>query len=340
MEASYYLQMNRDEREAYTAMLVCFQTLAASARVPKLDNAVLTQVWARLKLDHPEIFYVTDFRYFYAENADYVDFRPVYLYEKSKLTAQRDALETRVTRLLRPVEQSSEEEKELYIHDFLVRNVRYDKLKKEYSHEAVGPLTTGVGVCEGIAKAVKLLCDRLSIGCVVVISEADPANGIRYRHAWNLIRIGGNWYHLDVTFDNTLSRGGEVRYDYVNLDDAQISRDHRPSVYPIPPCPDGTRFYYRTHRLSFTREDEAAARFRQALRKRQTQFVFHWRGGYLTRDVLNRLILEAENAAEERGKFLSCSVNFPQAVLLLHVRDAAGPLELQEENAASEEEND
>ena len=32
------------------------------------------------------------------------------------------------------------------IHDFILEQVRYDKLKKPYSHEILGPLTQGVGV--------------------------------------------------------------------------------------------------------------------------------------------------------------------------------------------------
>ena len=34
--------------------------------------------------------------------------------------------------------------------------MKYDKLKKEYSHEIIGALGNGVAVCEGIAKAVKI----------------------------------------------------------------------------------------------------------------------------------------------------------------------------------------
>ena len=60
--------------------------------------------------------------------------------------------------------------------------------------------------CEGMAKAVKILCDELGIWCIVALSDANPDKGIKYRHAWNVIRIDGKYYHLDVTFDNTLSR--------------------------------------------------------------------------------------------------------------------------------------
>ncbi len=69
-------------------------------------------------------------------------------------------------------EKLSEKEKELFIHDFIVKNVKYDKLKKEYSHEIIGAL--GNGVFEGMAKAVKILCDELGIWCIVALSDANP----------------------------------------------------------------------------------------------------------------------------------------------------------------------
>lgn len=98
----------------------------------------------------------------------------------------------------------------------------YDKLQKQYSHEIIGPLQQGIGVCEGIAKTVKLFCDRLGIDCLIAVSEADPEHGVRYRHAWNLVKIGGSWLHLDATFDNSLKRYGTKRYDYYNLEDRQL----------------------------------------------------------------------------------------------------------------------
>ena len=58
-------------------------------------------------------------------------------------------------------QRGKSDEKEKYVHDFICDNVRYDKLKKAYSHEIIGPLGQGVGVCEGIAKAVKVLLDVL-----------------------------------------------------------------------------------------------------------------------------------------------------------------------------------
>lgn len=335
-KAYYYQQLTKPERAAYDAMLAAFAALAPTARVTRLPDRDLADVFARLKLDRPDIFYVKDYTYRFTDDADFVELRPVYLFEKGKLLTQKQALEARVRRLLAPAVGGTEAEREWFVHDFIVKNVRYDKLKKEYSHEVIGPLTTGVGVCEGIAKTVKLLCGELGLECIVVLSEADPASGVKYRHAWNLVRQNGQWYHLDATFDNTLSQNSAPRCDYYNLSDAAAFRDHLPSIYPLPVCGDGAGFYYRQQRLSLTKPEDADSRVRQALRKRQPGLTFHWRGGFLTREVLARLLTDAGKAAGERGKFVSCSVNFPQAVVALRFTDAqsAG---VREDNAMEEE---
>ena len=75
------------------------------------------------------------------------------------------------------------------MHDFICENVRYDKLKKAYSHEIIGPLGQSVGVCEGIAKAVKVLLDALGVWCVIAICGNNPEKGIKYRHTLSLIHI-------------------------------------------------------------------------------------------------------------------------------------------------------
>lgn len=158
----------------------------------------------------------------------------------------------------------SDRDKELSIHAFILENVRYDKLKKPYSHEVIGPLTQGVGVCEGIAKTVKALCDAVQLPCIVALSEAAPERGVKYRHTWNVITVDGQRYHLDATFDNSLQRG-TPRYDYFNLDDRHIFRDHETLVLPLPPCTADKGYYYRP--LSFTKAEDVENRARQALRK-------------------------------------------------------------------------
>jgi len=165
-----------------------------------------------------------------------------------------------------------------------------------------------------MAKAVKILCDELGIWCIIALSEANHEKGIKYRHAWNVIKIGGQYYHLDATFDNTLGAGAQIRYDYFNLCDKSVFRDHQPLIAPAPECTDAQHFYYREKKLSFTKVEDVYKRALQTAKKGKT-FTFHWRGGYLTREVLGELLEQISAAGRERGKSARVSVNWQQAVL-------------------------
>lgn len=317
MEAYYYQRMSKAEQAAYHAMKTGFTALSPAFPVPRLENSVLSDICFKLRLDCPEIFYVTGFSYRFYPQADHVELVPEYLFDKGKIKEHQKALSARVAKLARPAEKLSPLEKEQYVHDLICRNVRYDKLKKPYSHEIIGPLGQGVGVCEGIAKSVKILCDALGLWCVIAISEAAPEQGIKYRHAWNIVKLDGQYFHLDATFDNSLGQDGVIRYDYFNLDDKRLFRDHQPAVYPLPACSNGERFYYREQKLSFTKVEDVGKRAQMFVRK-DLPFVFHWRGGYLTRDVLAELVRTLEETAQKKGRHAAVSFNPAQAVL--HVR--------------------
>lgn len=314
MEFYYYSRMGKTWQSAYHAILTGLEELRPAFPVPRLEMEELGQILFQLRLDHPEIFYVTGFSCRVHPAASTVEFLPQYLFDKGKIREHQRAMSARIAKLARPAMDKSEGEKERYIHDFICRNVRYDKLKKPYSHEILGPLGQGVSVCEGIAKAVKALCDALGLWCIVVISENNPDKGIRYRHAWNIVRIGGQYYHLDATFDNSLGGDGVIRYDYFNLDDKKIFRDHEPILTHAPACTQGDRFFYREQKLSFTKQEDVGRRALQAIRKKKP-LIFHWRGGYLTRDVLGELVALLERTAQEKELHAQVKVNWPQAVL-------------------------
>ena len=44
-------------------------------------------------------------------------------------------------------------------------------------YTSIGPLGHGVGVCEGIAKSVKVLCDVLGIWCMIAVCGNNPEKG-------------------------------------------------------------------------------------------------------------------------------------------------------------------
>ena len=71
-------------------------------------------------------------------------------------------------------------------------------------------LTMGA-VCEGYAKAFKVLCDQLGVPAVCVSGLSDKSltgSG----HMWNLAQIGGVWYLVDVTWDDSNDSNAEGAY--------------------------------------------------------------------------------------------------------------------------------
>ena len=333
MDGFYYKGLNREEKSAYEQMRAGFESLAPAIRVARLEPARLAEVYLRLKLDTPLLFYVTGYSYRFYPGAEHVELLPEYLFDKGKIRTHQQAIAARIERLTRPLQGKSHMEKEMAIHDFILDSVRYDKLKKSYSHEIIGPLTQGVGVCEGIAKTVKVLCDAMGVECIIALSEANPEKGVRYRHTWNVLTIDGKRYHMDATFDNSLQRGTH-RYDYFNLDDRHIFLDHEALVLPVPECTEDKGYYYRS--ISLTKTEDVANRVRQALRKKQKQFVFHWRGGGLNREILNEILEGAAAEAGKKGLQVSCAVNVRQAVIQLDF-GTARETELQQPDEGQED---
>ena len=289
MEQYYYNHMNKAQQAAYHSILSGVKNLADEFQIPALEGEELYNVFFQMRLDHPEIFWVSSYKYRYYKDSPNLIFIPEYLFDKKKICEHQKAMTARVEKLIRPAQKLSEWEKEKYVHDFICENIRYDKLKKSYSHEIIGPLGQGVGVCEGIAKAVKVLLDALGVWCVIAICGNNPETS-------------------------------EIRYDYFNLDDSQIFRDHEPLIAPAPHCDDHEHFYYKEKKFSFTKKEDVYKRSLQAAKKGRV-LIFHWRGGYLTKEVLKELLELIRKAGDEKDKTAMVSINWPQAVIRVQYTD-------------------
>ncbi|WP_352397374.1 transglutaminase domain-containing protein [[Clostridium] aminophilum] len=337
MEQFYYNHFDKMEQGVYYAILRGIRDLETEFLIPACESSRLREIFFQLRLDHPEIFWATGYHYRFYRDSPNIIFCPEYLFQKDKILEHQKAMDARVRKLVRGMDGMSELEKEKYVHDFICENVRYDKLKKPYSHEVIGPLGQGVGVCEGIAKSVKILLDAAKVWNMIVLCGNNPEKGIKYRHVWNIVRIGGTYYHMDATFDDTLtgeSAGKEalIRYDYFNLPDKQIFRDHEPLIAPAPKCTDGDHFYYREKKLSFTKEEDVYKRALQAAKKKKT-LVFHWRGGYFTREIFLNLVNHVRKAGEEKNLTPYISTNFAQAVMKVSFREPEKQEEIVLEDA-------
>ncbi len=150
-------------------------------------------------------------------------------------------------------EEMTDEEKCIVIHDYIVTNGMYDqgalaviKSQKEYSHIAYGFLTEGEGICSGYADSYKLFMDMLGIENLLI--EGEAAND---EHKWNLVRIDGEWYHVDCTWDDFVpdEEGRPPFHIYMFLTDDAIGKNHKWNRDDYPKATSTKLNYYKSHGL-------------------------------------------------------------------------------------------
>ena len=112
MEAYYYQRMSRPHQEVYHAMKAGLTALAPSFSVPRLEGRELSEILLQLRLDCPDIFYVTGFSYRLHPEAANVELIPEYLFDKGKIRTHQQAMKSRIQKLLRPIEGKSDWDKQ------------------------------------------------------------------------------------------------------------------------------------------------------------------------------------------------------------------------------------
>lgn len=150
-------------------------------------------------------------------------------------------------------------EKELAIHDYIVTNTSYDTENYNSgtippeSYNAYGVLINKKAVCEGYARTMKLLLDMAGIDSMIVSGKSKAQN-----HAWNLVNIGGYWYHVDATWNDPVLKDGEeiLQHTYFNLTDKDMSIDHEWDKGVYPPCISYKYNYYNYKRLLVSSKEE------------------------------------------------------------------------------------
>lgn len=142
--------------------------------------------------------------------------------------AQTEAAADRIA--AEAAKQDSDYDKIRVAHDMLVRETSYDREQQKTSHTAYAALVEHTAVCDGYAGAFQMVMDRLEIPCISIVGEAS-ADGQTDAHMWNAVQLDGNWYGVDVTWDDPVSALGEfevLRHTYFLLGTNVMSRSHTP----------------------------------------------------------------------------------------------------------------
>lgn len=108
---------------------------------------------------------------------------------------------------------SSPYAKAKWMHDWLTNNADYD-LSANPSYRPEGVLLLGKGVCDSYSRSYSMLLNRVGV-------EARYVSNTRGNHSWNVVKLGGIWYHVDVTWDDPAG-GGQENHRFFLISDDRI----------------------------------------------------------------------------------------------------------------------
>lgn len=184
---------------------------------PESAEAVIT--WVRFT--HPEYFYVNgSFSYYTGLNGTVTAILPDYLYDEATTAAMMLEYDAVLDGIEAGAPVGSDFDRLLYLHDYFVREYSYDDTLT--IRDAHTFFTQKTGVCQAYMLALIAAAERLGIESLPVTSDA-------MKHAWNLVCLDGEWYHVDLTWDDSVSLPTQTSYLYflqsaqglVNTDVAQ-----------------------------------------------------------------------------------------------------------------------
>ena len=196
--------------------------LAKNEEYQRLTRAVVQQAYDAFIYDYPEAFWLGSCSYtvsYQPSSNAYKNGEPVVCYLRSikvkpneryagagdpaEIAAFQQAVEQTAAEIKETLsDQPDRYEQVLAIHDYLCTHVSYKE--NSYAHTAAGVfLKNREVVCEGYAKAFKILCGRFGIPAVLIPGGALKSNGTREGHMWNYVQMeDGFWYMLDTTWDD------------------------------------------------------------------------------------------------------------------------------------------
>lgn len=104
--------------------------------------------------------------------------------------------------IIRGIENDPAKSQIKIVHDYLVDTIDYNSDDGSNIYNVYGALINKRAVCEGYARACKYILDELGIPCIIACGTGENRSGVTESHAWNYVMLDGQWYALDVTWDD------------------------------------------------------------------------------------------------------------------------------------------
>lgn len=232
--------------KAYNAIKSGVENFESKIRLgTEVDKNEIWMIFNSYRSDHPEHFWLNPvtlpFGTLDADGAIESFIAPKYFFTKENLPAETEKINAAADELLKGITPSMPEfERERLLHDRLAKSITYD-LNEKYAHTAYGALVNGRAVCDGYTQAFQYLLQRVGIQSFMVTGTGKGGN-----HAWNIVRIDGRYYNVDLTWDD---QERDTFYAYFNITDERIKEDHAfdTTVYRIPECNSTDANYFAVY---------------------------------------------------------------------------------------------
>ncbi|MFX3632219.1 MAG: transglutaminase domain-containing protein [Candidatus Pristimantibacillus sp.] len=199
-------------------------TVQYSGDNQELSNSMKDAIKSSLSYDDYTAYIIESYLYTIRSWGDRSTIKLEARYRESKeQTEEVDRFVERALALIIKPEMN-DHEKVKVIHDWIVTKLEYDQSLSKYT--AYEGLLTGEAVCQGYSLlGYKMLKEA---GITVRIAEGTVNTG---DHAWNMVKLGDYWYHLDLTWDDPVSQeqskqSRPISYRYYLKTDKQLRVDH------------------------------------------------------------------------------------------------------------------
>lgn len=237
----YYNTLTDEQKNIYKSIAIAIKNLDTKAKIKDYnyidDNTTMQDIKVVIQnilLDHPEVFYVKND--YTVSTIELVNSKRIEV-ELGYTVDNKDDLESRISKInevITPiVTKANTMDKfnaELYIHDRiceLATYYKYTDIKEvpDECHGIYGCFVSGNAVCDGLSKALQITLDKVGIESVIVTGNLQ-----NQAHAWNLVKLDGNWYHVDITSNKSLKNKkgdkDEIIHSYFNVTTEQIKESN------------------------------------------------------------------------------------------------------------------
>lgn len=257
LEEKYFIKrLPEEERSICEQMYAGIQNFEQEIRFNKpVSEQKLKELMWLLSYDCPELYQINgEYSYFVQESDPELalSMQPTYILTESEYEAAQAELRAVVDELQQQAATLTQYETQLLFYNWLIEHCTYRE-DGEYDGTAYGALVLGYARCEGYSKALSLLLRRAGIECLTLTGEAWSTDGAQpkapQKHAWNVARIDGAYYQMDITWDDSdglLPHGSS--YAYFNLTDEEIYKsrtlDSMYETLALPACTEYASNYF------------------------------------------------------------------------------------------------